>query len=169
MAEMRSAMEIAREKARKKRLSQRSQLKIQREEVKELLNFEREGFQSVDDNPKWNLSVTPVWHNGEDLMEISAGKQPSSFALQLAKKLMGDELTDTMLSPVKVSQTSRNPVSEEISAKFKSVVQQKYPLTPLLAYKTCRKIVNQKGRDLNRLARQSASVTPALETGPEEI
>ena len=74
-----------------------------------MLNFEREGFQSVDDNPKWNISVTPVWHNGEVLMEISAGKQPSNFALQLAKKLMADEVMDTMPSPVKVSQTSRNP------------------------------------------------------------
>ena len=40
---------------------------------------------------------------------------------------------------------------------------------PLLAYKICSKIVNQKGRDLNCLARQSAFVTPALETGPGEI
>ena len=56
----------------------------------------------------------------EDLMEISAGKQPSKFALQLAKKVMADELLDTMLSPVKISETSRNPVCEEISAKFKS-------------------------------------------------
>ena len=52
-------------------------------------------------------------------MEFSAGKQLSNFALQLAKKLMADELIDTMLSPVKVSQTSNNPGSEE-SAKFES-------------------------------------------------
>ena len=53
-------------------------------------------------------------------MGISAGKQPSKFAIQLAKKLVADELMNTMLSPVKVSQTSRTLASEETSAKFKS-------------------------------------------------
>ena len=53
-------------------------------------------------------------------MEFFGNSSLEQRALQLAKKLMADELMGTIMSPVKVSQTSRNLYSEEISAKFKS-------------------------------------------------
>ena len=82
--------------------------------------FARFSFQSVDEHPEWNSPKTPVMHNGFDLMELTAGSDFANFGRRLGSKLFSSEERDRLVSPQKVSESLRAPVSKDLGEKFKS-------------------------------------------------
>ena len=93
---------------------------FQRQEIKEELAFARFSFQSVDEHPEWNSPKTPVFHDGFNLMELTAGSDVANFGRRLGLKLFSSEERDRIVSPQRVSESVRAPVSKELGEKFKS-------------------------------------------------
>ena len=82
--------------------------------------FARFSFQSVDKHPEWNSPKTPVFQDGFNLMELTAGGDVANFGRRLGLKLFSSEERDRIVSPQKISERLRVPVSKELGEKFKS-------------------------------------------------
>ena len=80
--------------------------------------FARFCFQSVGEHPE--LSKTPVFNDGFNLMELTAGSDVANFGRPLGLKLFSSEERDRIVSPQRVSESVRAPVSKELGKKFKS-------------------------------------------------